>query len=158
MGLLKLISAPVVALVGRAQQQGRSGTAKSAFERRNVWREKCSLNPRNGQPLRPHPTRYGACSGTFMCRFTPPSVLVMLFRVRGEPLRMVRVRFWSTSYFAANTIRTCTVVLYHVLLYRYLSAAVLRMHNVSEYHKLNGNKSSWQCMMSSTSLLVPSLY
>ena len=35
-GLLKLISASVLALVGRAQQQGRSGTAKSAFERRNV--------------------------------------------------------------------------------------------------------------------------
>ncbi len=57
-GLLKLISAPVAALVSRAQQQGCSGTAKSAFERRNVWREKCSLNPRNGQPLRPHQTSY----------------------------------------------------------------------------------------------------
>ena len=44
-GLLKLISAPVAALVSRAQQQGCSGTAKSAFERRNVWREKVQFEP-----------------------------------------------------------------------------------------------------------------
>ena len=98
-GLIKLISAPVAALVSRAQQQGCSGTAKSAFERRNVWREKCSLNPRNGQPLRPHPTRYGTCNGNFMCRFALPPVLVKLVSVSTEPLRMVGVRFWSTSYF-----------------------------------------------------------
>ena len=101
-GLLKLISAPVLALVGRAQQQGRSGTAKSAFERRNVWREKCSLNPRNGQPLRPHSTRYVTCNGNSMCRFTLPPALVMLFCVPTEPLRVVGVRFWSTSYFVPN--------------------------------------------------------